>query len=161
MPHLFILPPPSRSPVIQLHSQEEVPLTASALAAKTAASSAAGLSVLDPAVLPRSESPTHSGGSSDTERSVPSSTSSLGGSGGRSPGSLPALGFIKLDGAGKATPWHSPNSSMANIYAAPSVAAVTATAVGSPRRAAAAAQQRKGWNFSLFGTSGYQPDHSD
>ncbi len=163
-------------PVIQLHSQEHVPLTASTLAAKSSPgplarlNSGNALSVLDPEAQARSSSPTHSAGSSDTERSAGSTISSTG-----SPGSIPALSVIKLEER-----WHSPTSSMTNIYATSGQQQKLKAAAGGsggaaagagivselssllqPAAVGAAAPRKGGWSFGLFGNSGYQADHSD
>jgi beta-mannan synthase len=168
-------------PVIQLHSQEHVPLTATTLAAKSAPGPLARLnsmnsmSVLDPEAQARSSSPTHSAGSSDTERSVSTiSTDSSTGTG--SSGKIPSLSVIKLE-----EKWHSPTTSMTNIYATSSkqqksggvgvgvggggggvVSELASLLQPAQLTAAAGAPPRKGgWSFNLFGNSGYQADHSD
>ena len=141
---------PSCSPVIQLNSHEQLPLTAFALAAKSAPENLhridteGSISVLDPAAQPRSASPSHSAGSSDTERSTQSIASTSSGPG--SPGMPPALSVIKLD-----EEWHSPTSSLTNIYSSPVTVKTTAAAAG-----------RKRWSLGMFGTSiGYDADHYD
>jgi beta-mannan synthase len=151
-------------PVIQLHSQDHVPLTASTLAAKSAPgalthlNSLNSLSVLDAAAQARSSSPTHSAKSNDTERSAVSTDSSGNGS----PKSTPSLSVIKLEER-----WQSPTSSLANIYATPGKQKGNGgggvfelvNVLQSPQLSVAA--PRKGWSFGLFGNSGYQADHSD
>lgn len=153
-------------PVIQLHSQEHVPLTASTLAAKSTSgllprlNSLNSVSVLDPEAQARSTSPTHSAGSSDTERSTSSTVSSGTGS----PGSIPSLSVIKLEDR-----WASPTSSMANIYLTSGKQKDKGIAIGGVSEMAnllqppqlSVAAPRKGWSFGLFGNSGYQADHSD
>ena len=138
----FLFSPTYCSTVIQLHP-EELPLTASTLASKSSPGlsrmdTMGSLSILDPAAQPRSSSPTHSSGSSDTDRSLPTSTGSY------STGSIPSLPIAKLEER-----WTSPTSSLSNIYVPQT------TIVPQPSTA------RKGWNFGLFGASGYQADHSD
>lgn len=141
-------------PIIQLSSHEQVPLTEASLSAKSASTAKLGApqtpadsglvslscmpsSPLPPAGAhpPRSSSPTHSSGS-ESDQSLPSVGSSASTSG-------PPLSVIKLEDR-----WHSPTSSLANIYA--------------PRRKLAAVSgQRRGWKFALHGNNGYISEHSD
>jgi len=149
-------------PVIQLHSQDHVPLTASTLAAKSAPgalprlNSLHSLSVLDAEAQARSSSQTQSAESSDTERSGVSTASS------GSPNSPPSLSVIKVEDR-----WPSPTSSLDNIYApsgkqkGKAVGGISelANLLRPPQLSVAA--PRKGWSFGLFGNSGYQADHND
>lgn len=134
-------------PIIQLSSHEQVPLTEATLSAKSASAAklttSADLGLVyvpfSPpppagARLPRPSSPTHSSGS-ESDQSVPSVGSSASTTG-------PPLSVIKLEDR-----WHSPTSSLANIYA--------------PRRKIAVSGQRRGWKFGLRGNNGYISEHSD
>jgi hypothetical protein len=156
-------------PLIKLSSQEEVPLTRAALESKSMPAAvrfvpedvaepnasprssklfprldigdAVGIVDAVPAAL-RSPSPTAgslSGGDSESNDSVPSTSSSSTGK---------PLAVIKIDER-----WPSPTSSLVNIYA-PRTSAL-------PAKQAAASVQRRGWRFVPFGGGGYTSEHDD
>ena len=156
--HLF-----RNSPVIQLRSPYDslppLPVSTTTTATTTSAAmtttttttaAADGVGVDDD--HPHASSSPTSAGSSDTERSINSTSS------GKAP--LP-ISVVYMDDAAK--PWHSPTSSLVNIYSSSSSSSSSSSQGAAPTESRGKAHTN-GWTQKLpklFGVSGYQPDHND